>query len=163
MIPIGKVIKPHGVKGFLKIKSETDFKDTRFQIGARLLLTGVTSQTVTVKSYAYQPNMELISFEEINDRDAAEKVVGSTIEVDESVQKELPEDEFYYQDLNGLDVIYQAQKIGTVIDVMDYPQGAMLRIQLADKTVLVPFLKAFVERVDIHENTLELIHWDGLL
>lgn len=163
MIAIGKIIKPHGIQGMLKIKSDTDFKEERFKVGSILMLTGVKPQKVTVKSYAYQPNMELISFQEINDRTAAEKLVGSVIEVDDSVQTPLPEDEFYFNDLNGLTVIKEGQNIGTVIDVLDYPQGAMLRVQLSEKTVLIPFLKVFIDAVDLKNKTLTLIEWDGLI
>ncbi len=127
MIAIGKVLKPHGINGMLKIKSDTDFKMDRFKVGSQLLLNGPKPLKVTIKSYAFQPNMELISFEEINDRSEAEKVVG------------------------------------TVIDVMDYPQGAMLRVQLPTKAVLIPFLKVFVESVDLKEKRLTLINWEGLL
>ncbi len=163
MIAIGKIIKPHGIQGMLKIKSDTDFKEERFKVGSILMLTGVKPQKVTVKSYAYQPNMELISFQEINDRTAAEKLVGSVIEVDDSVQTPLPEDEFYFNDLDGLTVIKEGQNIGTVIDVLDYPQGAMLRVQLSEKTVLIPFLKVFIDAVDLKNKTLTLIEWDGLI
>jgi 16S rRNA processing protein RimM len=163
MIAIGKIIKPHGILGMLKIKSDTDFKQERFKVGSTLMLTGVKPQKVTVKSYAYQPNMELISFEEITDRTAAEKIVGSIIEVDESVQTPLPQDEFYFNDLNGLSVLRDGEKIGTVIDVLDYPQGAMLRVKLEEKTVLIPFLKVFVKTVDLEAKTLTLIEWDGLI
>lgn len=163
MIAIGKIIKPHGISGMLKIKSDTDFKEERFKVGAVLMLNGVSPQKVTVKSYAYQPNMELISFQEINDRTAAEKLAGSIIEVDDSVQTPLPEDEFYFNDLEGLHVIHEGQPIGTVMDVLDYPQGAMLRVQMSEKTVMIPFLKAFVESVDLKAKTLTLIAWEGLL
>lgn len=163
MIAIGKIIKPHGIQGMLKIKSDTDFKAERFKVGSVLMLTGVKPQKVTVKSYAFQPNMELISFQEITDRTMAEKIVGSIIEVDESVQTPLPEDDFYFNDLEGLSVMKDGHLIGKVIDVLDYPQSAMLRVELKDKTVLIPFLKAFVESVDLKAQTLTLIEWEGLL
>jgi 16S rRNA processing protein RimM len=107
--------------------------------------------------------MELISFEEINDRSEAEKVVGTVIEVDDSVQIPLSGDDFYFNDLFHLDVFVETEKVGTVIDVMDYPQGAMLRVQLPTKAVLIPFLKVFVESVDLKEKRLTLINWEGLL
>lgn len=163
MIAIGKVLKPHGINGMLKIKSDTDFKMERFKVGSQLLLNGPKPIKVTIKSYAYQPNMELISFEEINDRSEAEKVVGTVIEVDDSVQTPLKGDDFYFSDLFHLDVFVETEKVGTVIDVMDYPQGAMLRVQLPTKAVLIPFLKVFVESVDLKEKRLTLINWEGLL
>jgi 16S rRNA processing protein RimM len=163
MIAIGRIIKPHGVKGTLKIKSDTDFKTERFKPGSVLTLTGIKPQTVTVKSYALKPNMELIEFENITDRDQALALVGSTIEIDESLQEPLSGDEFYFTELMDYTVIHEGVSVGQVIDVMDYPQGAMLRVQTAEKTVLIPFLKAFVSDVDRTLKTLTLVDWDGLL
>ncbi len=163
-ITIGVIVKPHGVKGALKIKSDSDFKTERFYEGAVLTLDGHPNlKTVTVTSFKEALPLDLLTLKEVTTREQAETLRGVTLNIASSARQPLEEDAYYFNQLEGLDAFHDGVFIGSVIRVEDYPQGPMLRLSRAeDKTLLIPFSKAFVDQVDLENGTLTLIAWEGL-
>lgn len=161
-IPIGKISKPHGVKGSVKIKTDSDFKDERYKKGQTLFIYfDKTYHEVTVQSRFEKAPFDVVTFDEINSVEAIEKYKGCTLYIKDDDRHDLGEDTFYYSDLIGLDVVTDTF-IGTVEEVRDFPQGAMLVIKReGKKNALVPFLKQFIKSVD--DKTITVIDMDGLL
>lgn len=163
-IPIAIVLKPHGVKGAFKVKSETDFKADRFQVGTELkLITPKTTQMITVESFQAMTAGDVLKAKECDDRDLALSWRGGTLYYEASKRDELEADAFYFDQLEGLDVFADGTKVGTVKALHDYPQGTMLRIETGGKDALVPFLKVFIESVDLDAGIIHLNAWEGLL
>lgn len=163
-IPIGVIVKPHGVKGAIKIKSDSDFKTDRFQPGTVLLLSANRFfQTLTVRRFSEALPLDILEVEEISDRDQAEALRGVTLEIKAEARPALEAEAYYYDELEGLTVVCEDETIGTVRQVQTYPQGPMLRIQRTPaKDVLIPFLEVYVKQVSLEEGTLELHRWEGL-
>ncbi len=163
-ITIGVIVKPHGVKGALKIKSDSDFKVERFYEGAVLTLEGhPTLKTATVATFKEALPLDLLTLKEVTTRDQAETLRGITLNIASSARQALEEDAYYFNQLEGLEAFHEGVFIGRVIRVEDYPQGPMLRLNRPDdKTLLIPFSKAFVDQVDLEKGTLTLIAWEGL-
>ncbi|MFW5913445.1 MAG: ribosome maturation factor RimM [Bacillota bacterium] len=164
-IIIGTIKKPHGIKGLVSVRAETDFADVRFQEGATVFLRcqGELKKT-TIKEHGGHKGSEILGFEGVDTIEEAEKLRNCTIEVDAESRHELEDDAFYFDTLEGMGVYYQEKKIGVVKTVMDMPQGAMLRIERPDsKDVLVPFMKHFIQEVDEDEKTITLNEIEGLL
>lgn len=163
-MPFARVLKPFGLKGAFKVRTDSDFKDQRYQIGATLKLeTGAQTQEVTVESYEDLAAGEVLKVKECNDRDLAYSWRGGTLYFDLSTRDELEEDAFYYDQLEGAKVYANDTLVGHVKTLHDYPQGTMLRIATEGKDALVPFLKVFVEKVDVKGPTIYLKDWDGLI
>ena len=77
---------------------------------------------------------------------------------------ELEEGEFYYEDLIGLDCYDSKDNyIGPIIDLQEVPQGLILEIKGKEKTILVPFVEAFIDGIDLEENKLYINEIEGLL
>jgi len=104
-IPIATVLKPHGVKGAFKVKSETDFKTERFQAGSELkLITPKTTQMITVESFQAMTAGDVLKVKECDDRDLAFSWRGGTLYYDAQKRGELEADAFYFDQLEGLAV-----------------------------------------------------------
>lgn len=163
-IPFATLLKPHGVKGAIKVRTDSDFKDARYTAGA-VLKCATKTETIhlTVESYHDLSAGEVLKFVECNDRDAAFLLRGSTLYFDASSRDPLEDDAFYYDQLEGASVLLGEQIIGTVKALHDYPQGTMLRIATEAKDVLVPFMKVFVQSVDLKTKTIILNPWEGLV
>ncbi|MFW5894661.1 MAG: ribosome maturation factor RimM [Bacillota bacterium] len=164
-IIIGTIKKPHGIKGLVSVRAETDFTDVRFQEGSTVYLRcqGELKKTV-IKEHSGHKGSEILGFEGIDTIEDAEKLRNCTIEVDAESRHALEDDAFYFDALEGMSVYYQAQEIGVVKTVMDMPQGAMLRIERPhDKDLLVPFMKHFIREVDEKTKTITLNEIEGLL
>ncbi len=163
-IPIGRITNVHGIKGALKIKTDSDFKATRYQSGRRLYIENQPAPiAVTVKSYFEKKGFDIVRFEEFETVNQVEIFKGRNLLVHESDREALLDDEFYYDDLITKSVYIKNQEIGVVKEVREFPQAAMLVIETpSQKRVLVPFLKRFVTsvkdgRIDLVDDAEELL------
>ena len=164
-IKIGAIANTHGLRGTLKVKSFTDFKQERYKKGNTLYISFKGEYIpVTILKMKTVKGLEYIDFKEYTHINDVEKFKGSELFVHQKdVHKIDEEDAFYYTDLIGCEV-YVDGPIGIVKDIREYPQGEYLVINTEEKkNVLVPFLKEFVKDVDLKNKKIYLREWEGLL
>ena len=168
---VGKIIGTFGIKGELKVISETSFADSRFKKGSKLLMLYNNKYVeVIINSHRVHKKMDLISFKQVgsqslnNDINEVEKYVGCSLYINHEDLDELEDDEYYYDDLIGL-IAYSEddQLIGEVVDLRELPRGILLEIKTEKKTALVPFVDDFVVDVDLDNNKIVIKAIEGLL
>ena len=146
-LKIGKIVGTHALKGELKIRSFSDFNDQRFVVGHKLYLNEIVDPFI-IKTVRVHKGNYLISFEGLQDINLVEKYVGYNVYgLKEDV--ELDDDEYFYDDLIGCQIINNDQEIGKVESV--YFNGAhdVLTVQTANKKIAIPYVDAFIENEDI--------------
>lgn len=159
-IVFGKLVNTHGVRGEVKILSQSDFKDERFKKGTKFY---VGDKEVTVKTHRTHKNFDLVTFEEYTNINEVETLKGLEVSIDKSMLSELPEDEFYYHDLEGLSVFNGEELVGEVSHVRDMPNGALLEVKTQSGKKLIPFVDEFIEDVDLEEKKIFINVIEGLL
>ncbi|HBP25410.1 MAG TPA: ribosome maturation factor RimM [Acholeplasmatales bacterium] len=165
-IEIGKIIGTHGIKGEVKIFPDTDFRSERFQKNNRLYLKFQDRMMpIVIDSSREFKNVQLVAFNKIKDINEVQKYLGCPVYVDRDSLGELPENEFYYDDLIGMNAVtVQGEPIGIVVDLVDVPQGVIMTIRKADgKTAMVPFVDEFVKAVRFEEKIIVIAPIEGLL
>ena len=164
LIVIGKIVNTHGLNGTLKVKSFTDFKEQRYNKDTPLYIVFNRDYIpVTVVNYKEVKTLDLITFKEFNNIDQVEKFKGCDLVINKELIHNLEEDEFYFDQIIGMDVYNNDGLIGKCIDIRDYPQGEVLVIKTDSKNTLIPFRKEFIKEVNIKDNKLYIIMWEGLL
>jgi 16S rRNA processing protein RimM len=115
---------------------------------------------VQVRSAKFHSGDVTATLVDLNDRDLAEALKGATVQVSRADFPALPEDEFYWTDLIGMDVVnLEGEALGKVSDMMHNGAQSILRITpvavaetdaATDKVDerLVPFVDQFVKTVD---------------
>lgn len=164
-IKIGAIANTHGLRGTLKVKSFTDFKEERYKKDNTLYIFFKNEYIpVTIDKVKTVKGLEYIDFKEYTDINNVEKFKGSELYIDQNdIHDITEEDAFYYTDLIGCEVFVDGP-IGVVSDIREYPQGEYLVIDSDKrKNVLIPFLKQFVKEVDIDARRIYLNEWEGLL
>lgn len=144
---IGKVIGTFGIKGELKIYSESDFIEERFKKGNKVYFTaGRQEIEVTISSFKIHKNNILITINNLNNINDVEKYVGYEVYSDQDIT--LEEDEFLVDDLIGL-TVYNEQKelIGEVLDVISIPSNDILEIKTKEKKILIPFINDYIVEI----------------
>lgn len=156
---IGRIINTHGIRGEVKVKTDSDFD--RFVVGKTIyVLDKDIKKELTIKAVRKFPQGLIVKFVGIDNINDIEYLKGSLLYTDE--EPVLEEDEYHYNDLIGLKVINQNNvEIGVVNDVIDVPQGHLLQVKTSSKMVLIPFVSAFVKEIDEHSIKIEEI--EGLL
>ncbi len=164
LIIIGKIVNTHGLNGALKVKSFTDFKEQRYQKGTPLYIAFKQEIIpVTVVSQKVIKTLDLITFKEFDNINQVEKFKGCDLLFNKELAHELEEDDYYYDQIIGMNVYNEDELLGKCIDIKEYPQGEVLVVKIGSKNKLIPFRKEFVKEVNIKENKIELIMWEGLL
>jgi 16S rRNA processing protein RimM len=173
---VGRVGRPHGIRGEVVIGVRTDEPDLRFAVGATLSAhdepdggDAAGQHTVKVTSARWHSGRLLVTFAGIADRAAAGELTGTWLSVDSS---QLPRtgdpDEFRDHELIGLSVrTPDGDPVGVVTDVLHHGQD-LLVVQRADGEqeggeCLVPFVKAIVPEVDVAAGVLVIDPPPGLL
>lgn len=161
---IGVIVNTHGLSGTLRVKSFTDFKEERYKKNTTLYISFKDELIpVTVNNYKSVKTLEHINFKEFTNINHCEKYKGSELFISNDLIHTLPEDEFYYEELIGMDV-YTDEFVGQVSDVREVPQGELIEIKREHKkTALIPFNKHFVKEVNKKENKITLAIWEGLI
>lgn len=154
LVLVGKIIGVFGIKGELKVYSESDFIETRFKKGARLILKNKkTSKEVIVSSMRIHKKTILITIDNLFDINKVEEYVGYEIYANKEDDLELDEDEYYLDDLVGLDVYDEFDEyVGVLNDFIEVPQGYIMEIKNKGKKVLIPFVDEHI--VDIEEDKI---------
>lgn len=176
---VGRVIKPHGVRGELVVEVRTDEPDLRFAPGSVLRVRPRMRDTTpyselprfTLQGSRPHSGRLLVTVEGVDGREAADALRGSLWVVDSA---ELPPredpDAFYDHELEGLEVRLRAgsdnppRTIGIVREVIHAPGGDLLSVDLPEAAeVLVPFVSDIVPVVDPAEGYVEIDPPEGLL
>lgn len=165
-IMIGEIIGTFGIKGELKIYSESDFVEYRFRKGTKVMFSNNAMHTIS-SSRIHKGNV-LITIDNLDNINQVIDNVGMKIYADEEDIPPLNENEYYIDHLIDL-IVYNTlnEKLGTVTDVIEIPSGYILEIiDDNDKRFLVPFVDAFVkeitnEKIVIEE--IEGIRWLNLI
>ena len=158
-LEVGKIVGTHGIKGELKVKSDTSFD--RFKKGNVLYIE--KEEKIVINSSRVHKGMHLITINGLTNINDVLCYVNKDIYVPHD-RSELEEGEFYYEDIIGLDCYNsKGELIGPVKDLQEVPQGLILEIKGEKKTILVPFVEAFIDGIDLEENKLYINEIEGLL
>ncbi|MCK9536034.1 MAG: ribosome maturation factor RimM [Bacilli bacterium] len=165
-IHIGTIKGTHGIKGEVKVKSDSGFKAERFKINSTLYLKYQQDMIkIIINSYRTHNNYDLITFNNIASINDVLDYINCDIYIHKNQLPMLEDDEYYYYQLIGLKAVDgEGDLIGKIADVQEYPQGAMLVIEQRNgKLSLVPFVGTFVHNIDLENGRVVITPIEGLL
>ncbi|HEX5401438.1 MAG TPA: ribosome maturation factor RimM [Pseudonocardiaceae bacterium] len=166
---VGRIVKPHGIRGELVITVSTDSAELRFAVGSVLFVTsrdGSVARSLTVTAARPHTGRLLVCFEGVEGRDAAEALRGAVLTADPVALPDIEDpDEFYDHQLEGLAVVTMAgTAVGTVREVLHGAGGELLVVDRdGGGETLVPFVRQIVPEVDVPGGWILLDPPPGLL
>jgi 16S rRNA processing protein RimM len=170
-VVVGRIGKPHGIRGEVTLDVRTDEPDRRFAPGTTLRAAAPAGadrrpSALTVARARWHQSTLLVTFEELADRNAAEAARGTvlyaTIGHDESPDDP---DEYYDHQLVGLDVVdLDGTPLGTVKALVHGSAQDLLTVRTPDgRDALVPFVTALVPEVDLVAGRVVVADRPGLV
>jgi len=166
---VGRIIRPHGLRGELSVEVRTDDPGRRYANGSVLGTDPPQAGPLTVTASRWHSGRLLVSFAEVVDRTDAELLRGVLLTVD-AAEVPLPQDpdEFHDHQLTGLTVVtVSGEVVGTVSDVLHYGQDLLSVTPAAgtsrQEEVLVPFVAAIAVEVDLAAGKVVIDPPPGLL
>lgn len=167
---VGRIGKPHGIRGFVTVDVRTDEPERRFEPGSVLRAqppkgSAYQATELTVEGVRWHQQVLLAAFEEIADRNDAEAARG-TLLFAQIPADETPEDpeEFYDHQLVGLAAYdLEGRELGEVSGLVHGAQD-ILQVRTPDRrTALVPFVSALVPEVDLDGGRVVIADRPGLV
>ena len=157
-VEVGQIVNTHGIKGEIKVKSNSDFTDVRFQPGQVLTVVHNNNDLeYTVKSHRVHKGLHMLTFEGINNINDIEHLKGSSIYQERDHEDILEENEFYYSDIIGCTVFDdQEAPIGRVINIFETGANDVWVIKV--RKYLIPYI-AEVVKVDVENKKSSLHRW----
>jgi 16S rRNA processing protein RimM len=164
-IIIGRITKPHGVKGALKVEAITQ-DPQRFKLLDRVYL-GVEDEpgdAMHVEDIQLQPHGLILSLRGIESRQEAERLKNLYIYLPAEEAMSLPEGAVYIFDLLGLDVYTNdGEFLGVVKDYHEYPANGMFIVEKNGREFLIPDVPDIVSEINIDAGRIIVNLIDGLL
>ncbi|TDC44430.1 ribosome maturation factor RimM [Actinomadura sp. KC345] len=161
---VGRIGRPHGIRGEVTIDVRTDEPETRLAAGTRIDTDPAATGPLTIERARWHSGRLLLRFAGIADRDAADRLRGTWLVVDPGdIPPSADPDEFHDQELIGLAVVTAGgTDVGEVADVLHHGQDLLVvRGPAGEK--LVPFVAALVPEVDVPGGRLVIDPPPGLL
>ncbi|ACZ84818.1 ribosome maturation factor RimM [Streptosporangium roseum] len=161
---IGRIGRPHGLRGDVSVEVRTDDPERRFAPGTAVATDPASAGPLVIESRRWHSGVLLVRFEGVNDRNRAEDLRGTTLVIDSAdIPPSDDPDEFYDHQLIGLAVLTpDGERVGEVSDVLHHGQD-LLVVRRGGAEVYVPFVKALVPVVDLDKGVLVVDGPAGLL
>ena len=165
MAVVGRVARPHGIRGQFFVHPDTDFPDDRFGVDARLFaLRDGCVEPFTVTAFRMQNGRPVIGLEGIDDMDAARELAGLEFRVPADTLAELPKGTFYRHDLVGSVVeTAEGSPVGTVSDVEGDMGNMRLVVQTDNGELLIPLVVDICTSIDPEAKRIVVAPPPGLL
>jgi 16S rRNA processing protein RimM len=117
-LAIGRLRRPHGVRGEIQMEVLTDFPE-RIKPGARVY-AGLHHLPLTVRSARWHDRVLLIAFERYHTPEEAGELRNQPVFVTVADRPPLAEDEYYHHQILGLRAIDENQRLlGTVVEILE--------------------------------------------
>lgn len=155
-LTIGKVLKPRGLKGEVKIETYSS-DSARFSHLKRLKIDG---QSYVVKSISLEGAIGYVMLDGIDSVEKAELLRGKFIIASRDDLPKLPDGKYYIVDMIGLDVIANGDVLGEVTDVLQYGSADVYVVRTVESSLSFPAIKGIIKEVDLEGGRLVV---DGAL
>ena len=139
MVLVGRISRPHGLRGDVLIAPETDFPDVRFAEGAALFAQrGDTVVALEIDRSRVHAGKLLVGFRGLERLEDVEGL-GRDLRMPESALVPLPDGEYYWYQYVGAPVQTEAgESVGTVVRVEPTGGSGMLVVQRGTEEIQVP-------------------------
>ena len=159
LVSIGELIKPHGIKGELKIllfnEESKSLKDSQIVF---LKDNKENFFKYKIEKVVYSIKKNRIKFFEIDSIDSADKLRGFILSIPRTDFPELEHDEYYLNDLIGYTLFdNNNNNYGCVNDIFHFPANDVLSVFLNDKEYLIPIIDDIILNIN-HDSRAIIIN-----
>ena len=155
---MGRVAAPYAVKGWIKIQAFTEYLDSLLDYPTWWLGKQGQWRQFTVLEAKVHSQSLIAHLEDLDDRDAAEAITSSEIAVARDEMPPAEDDEYYWSDLIGFQVVNLAgETLGRLEGFLETGAHDVMQVKGA-KDYLIPFTAPIVDRVE-REAARVVVDW----
>lgn len=164
---VGKIVNTHGIRGEVRVISQTDFPEERYKKGAKLTLfrEGKQPLVLVIANHRKHKNFDLLTFEGYPNINDVEVFRNGILKVAEEDLTDLEENEFYYYEIIGLPVIDEnGKELGKIKEILSPGANDVWVVQRkGQKDALIPYIESVVKKIDLENEEIHVEIPEGLL
>ena len=158
-IYLGRITGVHGIKGWLKIQSFSSPPENILNYPIWIINHQGEEDFYSIEQGRKQNNKIVVKLEKIDDRNTAESLINSKIQIQRSDLPKLSNENYYWSDLVGLSVLSSEEKvIGKIESLIETGANDVMVINaLKDERILVPFvMHEIIKEVNVELNYIKI-------
>lgn len=161
---VGRILRPHGVRGLLRLAPDTDFPQRLRQLRQAVLLKHGTPTPVTIESARSIGEEMLLKIAGVESRDAAAAWRGADLAVPRSDAAPLPPDYHYVFEIIGLRVEAETGEVlGTITEILRTGSNDVYVVMGETREILIPAISSVVVTIDPAAGRLVIRPLPGML
>jgi len=166
MFVIGRITKPHGIKGEVRVFPVTD-DPARFELLKKICIEFEGSGKpvfLDIERVRISPTLALVKFKGIDSMDAAEDLRGGRIVISDNEALPLGEDEYYMRDLFDMKVFtVEGEDLGVIVDILKTGANDVYVVRPVEgKDILIPAVKQYITSIDVSGRKMIVQLVEGL-
>ncbi len=164
LFPIGRVVKPHGIKGKIKIQYFGE-EISHFLLYQEIIIKdGIGSpKTYEILEVIPQPSRLILQLKGIESIEEANRLVGKEILVKREAFPKLEEGEYYWFDLVGLEVETKTGKrIGKVKEIFSTGANDIYVVEGRRGEIYLPATEEVIQQIDLQKGVMRVTRMEGL-
>ena len=164
LFPIGRVVKPHGLEGKIKVEYFGDDLD-QFRFYKKVLIGDRTGrlETFEVLEVIPQPPRLILRLKGIERLEDAEILVGKEILIRKEALPVLSEDEYYWMEILGMVVeTEEGKKIGNVKEIFTTGANDVYVVEGKRGEIFLPATEEVIQSIDRKRRVMKVIRMEGL-
>lgn len=162
-ITIGRVIRPHGMDGTLKVFPLTDFPE-RFKLLKEVFLVKGFSRKLSINKLRFHKGCILLTLKGCSDRTTAEEWRNAEVAIDSKDLWPLGEGEYYHFQIEGLKVFSEdGEYLGEVKQIVSTGSNDVYVVGSGEKELLLPAIKEVIRSIDLVKGEMIVHLLEGLI
>lgn len=143
LLYVGNITGPFGLKGEVKILSETNHKNEIFKVGNSLY---IDNKKYIIENVKQNPKCEIIKFQDINDISQTDEILKKEV----YVNKDEINVDYLLIELMNMDVYENNKSIGKVKEILLNKKYNYLKVH----DIIIPITDNFIEKMDFENNII---------
>lgn len=162
---VGKIVNTQGIKGEIRVLSNSDFKDIRFAEGNKLeAQMRRESEMIEIERHYTHKNFDILKLKGYDNINDVLKFKNALLLGEELTDEALGDGEYFVEQIVGLSVVDQdGNKVGTVKAINTQSYQKLLTIETSGKDAMIPYVDEFVSDIDLETNTMHVKLIPGLI
>lgn len=164
LIPVGRITRPHGVRGLLKIFPYGETLSVLSAGDTLYVRSAAGTVVMTVADLRPQGRLWIGRLEESASMEAAEALAGAEVLVSEEMLPPAGEGEYYHYQLIGLDVETKSgEPVGVLKGILEAGGNDVYAVERDGREVLIPAVEDIIVQVDLENGRMIIDPPEGLI
>jgi 16S rRNA processing protein RimM len=165
-IVIGRVSRPHGMKGEIRIEYFNPEDPNFFSRYQMIFIQGDKESPRPYRPIAVRPHKKFVlaQLEGVRTREEAEQLKGKVVLVDAAELPPLDADEYYWHEILGMRVVTEnGGDVGKITEIVPTGSNDVYVVREGEKESLIPAIKDVILSIDKKARTIIIRPFEGLL